>query len=57
MGDNSFKLNDLGRIDIRIFFFMMTVVKYCKRSPRMVADIPPVKTFKASLDGALSHTI
>jgi len=33
------------------------VVKHWHRLPREVADIPPLQTFKARLDGALSNLI
>lgn len=56
-GDNSFRLKDLGRfrLDVRKNYFTMRVVKHWKRLLRTVADIPPVKTLKVSLDWALSN--
>jgi len=57
-GCNGFKLKEgRFRLDIRKKFFMVRVVKHWQRSPREVVDAPPLVTFKARLDGALSNLI
>ena len=38
-------------------FFMMMVVKHCRRLPREVLGAPSLETLKARLDGALSNLI
>ena len=38
-------------------FFMMRVVKHCRRLPREVLGAPSLETLKARLDGALSNLI
>jgi len=55
---NSFKLREgRFRLDIRKKFFTMRVVKYWNRFPSEVVDAPPLKTFKARLDRALSNLV
>jgi len=55
---NDFKLK-AGRfiLAIRKKFFTMRVVKHWRRLPREVGDAPSLETFKARLDGALSHLV
>jgi len=43
--------------DIRKKFFTVRVGKHWHRSPREVADVPSLETFKARLDGALRNLI
>ncbi|KFR02208.1 hypothetical protein Y956_05132, partial [Nipponia nippon] len=55
---NGFKLKKgRFRLDIRKKFFTVRVVKHWTRLPREVVDAPPLETFKARLDGALSNLI
>jgi len=53
---NSFKLREgRFRLDRRKKFFTMRMVKHCNRLPRAVVEAPPLGTFKARLNGALSN--
>ncbi|KFR13546.1 hypothetical protein N306_02224, partial [Opisthocomus hoazin] len=55
---DGFKLKEgRFRLDIRKEFFTMRVVKHWNRLPREIVDAPSLKTFKARLDGALSHLV
>ena len=45
------------RLDVRKKFFTMRVLKHWRRLPREVVEAPPLKTFKASLDGSLSNLV
>ena len=55
---NGFKLREgRFRLDIKMNFFTMRVVKHWKRLPREVVDVPSLETFKARLDGALSNLV
>jgi len=55
---NGFKLKE-GRftLAIRKKLFTTRVVEHWKMLPREVLDAPSLETFKARLDGALSHLI
>ncbi|KFV59341.1 hypothetical protein N341_00876, partial [Tyto alba] len=55
---NGFKLKE-GRfkLDIRMNFFTVRVVKHLNRLPKEVVDVPCLETFKSRLDGALSNLI
>jgi len=45
------------RLDIRMKFFTMRVVKHWNRLPREAVDAPSLEVFKARLDGALSNLV
>ncbi|KFR02712.1 hypothetical protein N306_11912, partial [Opisthocomus hoazin] len=45
------------RLDIRMKFFTMRVVKHWHRLPREAVDAPSLAVFKARLDGALSNLV
>jgi len=45
------------RLDRRLKFFVMRVVKHWHRLPREAVDAPSLETFKARLAGALSNLI
>ena len=52
---NGFNLKEERlRLDIRIKFFMILVVKHWHRLPREVVDAPSLETLKVRLDDALS---
>lgn len=42
---------------IRKTFFMMTVVRHCKRLPREVVDVSALEVWKMRLNEALSNLI
>ena len=55
---NGFKLKERRfRLVIRKKFFMVRVMRHRYRLPREVEEAPSLKTFKATLDGTLSHLI
>jgi len=55
---NGFKLKEgRFRLDIRKKFFTMRVMKHWNRLPRQAVEAPSLETFKARLDGALSHPV
>ncbi|KFR09314.1 hypothetical protein Y956_07824, partial [Nipponia nippon] len=55
---NGFKLKESRfRLDIRIKFFTVRVVRHWKRLPRAAVDAPSLEVFKARLDGALSNLV
>jgi len=55
---NGFKLKEgRFRLDIRKKFFTMKVVKHWHGLPREVFDAPPLETFNARLDRALSNLV
>jgi len=57
-GGNGFKLKKSRfRLDIRMKFFSVRVVKHRNRLSREAVDAPSLETFKARLDGALSNLI
>jgi len=45
------------RLDIRMKFFMIRVVKHWNRLPIEVVEAPSLETFKARLDGGLCNLI
>jgi len=56
--NNGFKLREGGfRLDIRKKLFTIGVVKHWNRFPREVVEAPPLETFRARLDGALSNLV
>ena len=58
MRSNSFKLKEgRFRLDLKMKFFTMRVVKHQNRLPREVVDAPSLETFKIRLDRALSNLI
>ncbi|KFU90823.1 hypothetical protein M959_14831, partial [Chaetura pelagica] len=55
---NGFKLeDDRVRLDIRRKFFTVRVVRHWNRLPREVVDVPSLKVFKETLNGALSNLV
>jgi len=55
---NGFKLKERRfRLDIRRKFLTQRVTKYWHRPSRETVDVPPLKVFKARLDGALGSLI
>jgi len=55
---DGFKLTEgRFRLDLRKKILTVRVVKHWHRLPREVGDAPSLETFKARLDGALSHLI
>jgi len=48
---------DRFRLDMRKKYSTMRVAKHWNRLPRVVADVPSLKTLKVRLDGALSDLI
>jgi len=55
---NGFRLREgRFRLDIRKNFFAMRVLKPWSRLPREAVESPPLETFKARLDRALSNPI
>ncbi|KFV13167.1 hypothetical protein N340_14238, partial [Tauraco erythrolophus] len=55
---NGFKLKEGRlRLELRMNFFTMTVVKHWNRLPREVVDASSLETFKVRSDGALSNLI
>ena len=55
---NGFKLKEgRFRLDIRVKFFTMRVVRCQNRLPREVVDAPSLEAFKARLDGALGSLV
>ena len=45
------------RLEMRMTFSMMRVVRHWSRLPREVVDAPSSEVFKVRLDGALSNLI
>ena len=45
------------RLDIRMKFFAMRVVRHWTSLPRETVDVPCLGVFKARLDGALSNLV
>jgi len=57
-GGNSSKLKEgRFRLDIRMKFFTMRVVKHWHRLPREAVAAPSLEVLKARLDGALSSQV
>ncbi|KFO75335.1 hypothetical protein N303_08495, partial [Cuculus canorus] len=55
---NGFKLErGRFRLDIRIIFFTMRVVRHWPRLPREAVAAPSLEVFKARLDGALGSLV
>ena len=55
---DGFKLKEgRFRLDLRKKCFTLRVVRHWPRLPREVVAAPPLETFKARLDGALSNLI
>jgi len=51
----AFKLEEgRFRLDIRMKFFTVKMVRHWNKLPREVMDAPTLEAFKARLDGALS---
>ena len=45
------------RLDVRMKFFTMRVVRHWNRLPREAVDAPSMELFKARLDGVLSNLV
>jgi len=55
---NTFKLEENRfRLDIRMKFFTVRVVRQWDRLPREVVNVPTMEVFKPRLDGALSNLV
>ncbi|KFQ05725.1 hypothetical protein N329_01927, partial [Haliaeetus albicilla] len=55
---NGFKLKGgRFRLDIKMTFFTVRMVKHWNRLPRQVVDAPSLETFKVRLDRGLSNLI
>ncbi|KFW82543.1 hypothetical protein N305_07790, partial [Manacus vitellinus] len=55
---NGFKLKEgRFRLDIRRKFLTVRVLRHWHRLPREAVDAPPLKMFKARLDGTLNNLV
>lgn len=54
-GGNGFKVKDRFRLDVRMTFFIMSLVKQQRDLHRELVDAPSLETFMVRLDGPLSN--